>query len=332
MLRLPKFQYVAPCSVEEACSLLQEYEGEIKVIAGGTDLLPSMKQRLFTPKYILDLKRIPGLNQIGERADGEITIGSLTTLTTLENSPVIKSYFLGLAQAVDSVAATQVKNMGTIGGNIALDTRCLYFNQSHLWRKSFEPCLKRGGNVCHVVKGGEKCYAYFAADTVPVLIALGAKVTINNNKGERQCDLPSLYTQDGKAPNTLKPGEVITEIAIPVPKEKSGNTYKKLRLRGAIDFSLIGVAVNLTMEDGVCKTIKVVLGAVGSGPIVVESAEKLLQGTSVTEALIEEAGTLARKAAKPVANTGTSPGYRRDMAALLTKMCLREALTKAKVS
>lgn len=144
MLRLPRFQYLAPQSLFEALSLLKEHEGKVKVLAGGTDLLPSMKQRLFTYEYVLDLKRIGGLNKIEEGFDGEVRIGALTTLTALEQSPVIKKYFPGLSEAADSIAATQIKNMGTMGGNISLDTRCWYFNQSHLWRKSLEKCIKLG--------------------------------------------------------------------------------------------------------------------------------------------------------------------------------------------
>lgn len=332
MLRLPRFQYLAPRSIDEACSFLQQYGGKIKALAGGTDLLPALKQRLVSPEYILDLKMIPGLNQIREIPDREIRIGPLTTLSTLENSPIIKKYFPGLAQAAELVGATQIKNMGTLGGNIALGTRCWYFNQSQNWRKSFDPCLKQGGEVCHVVKRGGKCQAYFAADTVPILIALGAKVNSKNSEEERQCALESLYTGDGKTPNTLKPGDLLTEITIPIPERSSGSTYKKLRIRGAIDFPLVSSAVNLIRDNNSCKNIKIVLGAVGSGPIMVEEAEKLLKGKSITGELLEEVGELARKAAKPVANTATSPGYRRDMAALLTKKALSEAWIRTKKS
>jgi len=330
MLRLPKFQYLAPKSLDETISLLKEHEGNAKVIAGGTDILPSMKQRLFAPEYVLDLKKIPGLNQIEEGSDGAVRIGALTSLSVLEQSPVIKKHFPGLSEAVDSVAAAQIKNMGTIGGNIALETRCWYFNQSHFWRKSIDVCIKRGGEVCHVVKGGDKCYAYFAADTVPALVALGAELTIKNNKGERRCALQEIYTQDGKTPNTLKPGDLITGITIPISQCKSGNAYKKLRLREAIDFALVGAAAKVTMEGDSCQDAKVVLGAVGSGPIEIKEAEELMKGKEISEELIEEVGGLAQKAARPVANTATSPGYRRKMAGIFTKRALREAVSRAK--
>lgn len=332
MLRLPRFQYLAPRSLEEALSLLKKQKEKVKVLAGGTDLLPSMKQRLFAPEYVLDLKRISGLNQIEEGSNGEVRIGALTTLSTLEQSLVIKKHFPGLSEAADSVAATQVKKMGTIGGNIGLETRCWYFNQSHFWRKSIEMCRKIGGEVCHVVKGGKKCHAYFAADSVPVLIALGAQVTIRDSEGERECALQDIYTQDGKAPNSLKPEDLITQIIIPIPAVRSGNSYKKLRLRESIDFPLVGAAVQITMDRDSCENGKIVLGAVGSGPIEVKAAEEILKGRQISEELIEEVGELAQKAAKPVANTATSPVYRRKMAGVLTKMALREALGRAKLN
>lgn len=332
MLRLPQFRYLVPQSLEEALSLLREHDGDIRIMAGGSGLLPSMKQRLFSPKYILDLKRIPGLNQIQDGFDMEIKIGPLTTMTSLENSPVIKKYFPGLSQAADSVAVTQIKNIGTIGGNLALDTRCWYFNQSDFSRESIEKCIKLGGKACHVVKGGKKCHAYFAADTVPVLIALGAQVTIRNSEGERYCDLKEIYTQDGKAPNALKPGDLITEITIPIPPGSSGNAYKKLRLRESMDFPLVGSAVQITMDGDFCRDVKIVLGAVGSGPLEVKEAEKLLKAKTITQELIEEVGKIAQKASRPFANTATSPGYRREMAGVFTKKALKEAVNRAKCS
>jgi 4-hydroxybenzoyl-CoA reductase subunit beta len=332
MLRLPRFQFLAPDSLDGAISLIKEHEGKVKVMAGGTDLLPSLKQSLFTPEYVLDLKKISRLNQIEEGSNGRVRIGALTTLSSIEKSPVIKKHFPGLSEAADSVAATQIKNMGTIGGNISLETRCWYFNQSHFWRKSIEKCRKFGGEVCHVVKGGDRCYAYFAADTVPVLVALGAKVKIRSSEGERECDLKEIYTQDGKSPNNLKVGDLITEITIPISPGKSGNAYKKLRLRGAIDFPLVGAAVNLSLDGGSCQDVKVVLGAVESGPIEVEGVEEVLKGKEIKEGLIEEVGELARKAAKPVVNTATSPGYRRKMAGVFTRRALREALNRARSS
>lgn len=329
MLRLPRFQYLSPSSLEEACSLLKEYEGEIKVLAGGTDLLPSLKQRLYDPGYLLDLRRVAGLGGIENGVKNHITIGALCTLTQLEESPAVKEQFPAVAEAAGLVGATQIKNMGTIGGNIALGTRCWYFNQSHIWRKSFEVCIKRGGEVCHVVKGSKKCFAYFAADTVPALIASNAQVTLRSSEGERTCLLQEIYTQDGKNPHTIKPTEIIAEIVLPVPEKGSGSSYQKLRLRGAIDFPLLGVGAWIAVNEDTCREARIVLGAVGSGPVQVSEAEQLLKGSKLTEKVIEEVGEIARKASHPVANTISTPGYRRNMAAVFTKKALREAIRRA---
>jgi 4-hydroxybenzoyl-CoA reductase subunit beta len=330
MLCLPTFQYLKARSVDEACIWLKEFDGKAKVVAGGTDLLPSMKQRLFAPQYLIDLRGIEGLQGITESREGEVSIGALTVLRAVEESEVVKKYFPGLAQAAGGVAATQIRNMGTIGGNIALETRCWYFNQSSWWRKSFEPCIKRGGTVCHVVKGGKSCYACFAADTVPMLIALGAQVTIQNAEGERQCALRSLYTQDGKSPLTLSSTDLVTRITIPVPKGKTGSAYHKARIREAIDYPLVGAAVQLVFRGSECEDISVVLGAVGSGPIVVEEAVNLVRGKEITEDIIGEVSSMAEKAAKPVTNMMSSPAFRRKMAGILTGQSLREAWTRGR--
>jgi len=176
MLRLPKFQYLKPSTVDEACSLLKKHTGKAKLIAGGTDLLPSMKQRLFTPEQVVDLRQVEGLRGIRNGGGKELSIGSLTTLSAVEESGVIQEKYSALAEAAGLVAAPQIRNMGTLGGNIALDTRCWYFNQSHFWRKPLEVCLQRGGEVCHAVKKSKQCHAYFAADTVPALVALNARI------------------------------------------------------------------------------------------------------------------------------------------------------------
>jgi 4-hydroxybenzoyl-CoA reductase subunit beta len=234
-----------------------------------------------------------------------------------------------VAEAAGLVAAAQIKNMGTIGGNVALGTRCWYFNQSSFWRKSFETCIKRGGKVCHVVKGSKKCFAYFAADTVPALIASNAQITLRNSDGERTCPLKEIYTQNGKEPNSIGPTEIITGIQLPLPENGSGSSYQKLRLRGAIDFPLLGVAVWIAMDGDTCREARIVLGAVSSGPVQLTEAEKLLQGASLTEDVIEEVGEIARKASHPVANTISTPGYRKDMAAVFAAKALREAASRA---
>lgn len=329
MLRLPKFSYLAPRTVEEACSLLKEYEGNITILAGGTDLLPSMKDRLFTPDYVLDLRKISGLTEIKPGANGEIRIGSLSTLTEIAESPLINEHFHALAQAADLVGGPAIRNMGTLGGNIALDTRCCYFNQSHLWRKSIDRCIKLGGEICHAVKSAKKCYACFVADTVTALMALDATIVIKGNEGEQQCHLREIYTGDGKRPNSLKSEEIITDVLLSVRPGPSGSAYKKLRNREAIDFPLAGVAAFVSLDGDICRDVTIVLSGVDSGPVDVTEIKDLLIGKPVTEEAKEEAGNLARNLAHPVANRGSTPGYRKEMVGVFTKLALTEAISRA---
>jgi CO/xanthine dehydrogenase FAD-binding subunit len=180
-----------------------------------------------------------------------------------------------------------------------------------------------------VVKGSKKCFAYFAADTVPALIASSALITLKSSDGERTCPLKDIYTQDGKNPHTIGPTEIVAGIQLPLPGKGSGSSYQKLRLRGAIDFPLLGAAVWVAMEGDTCREARIVLGAVSSGPVQVTEAENLLQGVALTEEVIEAVGEVARKASHPVANTISTPGYRKDMAAGFTAKALREAANRA---
>ncbi len=329
MLRLPVFKYLVPRSRDEAGSLIKRYNGKAKLLAGGTDLLPSMKDRLLTPEYILDIRELTGLSGIKEGPDNRVRIGSLTGMHAIEESPVLKKHFPCLTDAAASVGAPALRNMGTLGGNIALETRCNYYNQSRSWRKSIDKCMKLGGDVCHVVKGAKRCYACFVADTVPALIALDARIIIMGSEGERQSILKDIYTRDGRSPNLLKSTDIISEVILPLPVGKSGSSYKKLSLREAIDFPLAGIAAHVIMDGDILKDVKIVLGAVDSGPIEVNKAEDVLRGKAINNDLINEAGNMAQDAAHPVANRGSSPSYRKKMVGVFTQTALREAVARA---
>ncbi|SPD75397.1 conserved hypothetical protein [uncultured Desulfobacterium sp.] len=332
MLRLPKFEYMAPPTLDEAISLLEFQRGGVKILAGGTDLLPCLKDRLLTPAYVMDLRRVGGLTSIEKAPGNEIRIGALCSMTAIEESSLLKKRFAGLTDAASLVGGPAIRNMGTIGGNIAIDTRCWYFNQSHLWRKSIEQCLKLGGAVCHVVKGAKRCHACFVADTVPALISLNADIIVRDSGGERRHLLKEIYTNDGKNPNKLKPHDIITQICIPMPDGASGSAYKKLMLRGAIDFPLVSSAVYVCMDGDAIADVKIVLGAVDSGPIEITEAENLLRGNTVNDDLIRKAGYMAQQAARPVANRGSSPSYRKKMAGVFTRRALKEAIARAKAN
>lgn len=325
MMRLPKMDHEAPATVKEACTLLDKHGADARLLAGGTDMLVACKLRNLSPKLLVSLEDISPLKGIEFQEDEGLKIGAMTSLHDVRYHPSVLDHYPALAQAAAAVAAVQLQYMGTLGGNLCLDTRCIFYNQSDSWRKSREVCLKMGGEVCHVVTKGKKCYALFPGDTAPALIALGAQVKLVSSSGERVVAVGELYTGDGKAPIALQPGEVLTEIQAPPPQGRQRSVYMKYRIREAIDFPLVAVAARMDANgDGTCTDCKVVLNAVGSGPTEVSGAGDLLKGKAPTDELISQVAEMSVKAAHPVANTaGSSPAYRRKMAGILTRRALR---------
>jgi 4-hydroxybenzoyl-CoA reductase beta subunit len=335
-MHLPKFEHLEPESLEEALDLLSEHREEAEVIAGGTDLLVSMKQRLLTPRYLLNLKGL-GLDFVEEGKEG-LKIGALTRLTTLIKSPIVQEKFPVLAQAASYVSAPPLQNMGTLGGNLCLNTRCFFYNQSQFWRQARPLCFKTGGEMCHVVKGGDHCYSVYQGDLAPVLIALDARVKLAKRGGERVIPLLDLYTGRGEEPIALEAGEILTEVEIPgpAPDLKSGGSslttaswggdYQKLRYRGAMDFPLVGVAAVLNWNGEGCTRAKVVLTAVASAPVMAEEASKLLERQKLDEEAIARAAEAAYEVAHPVANIGSIPLYRRKMVRVMTKRAIANAV------
>lgn len=323
---LPKFEHLQPESLDEALGLLSEHGEQAKIIAGGTELLVSMKQGLLTPNHLVNLKEIPELNFIAYDEERGLRIGALTKLITLTRSQVIQDGFSILAQAANSVAAPPLQEMGTVGGNLCLDTRCFYYNQSQSWRQARPRCYKTGGDLCHVVKGGNRCFATYQGDMAPALIALEATVKIAKRGGERVIPLADLYTGKGKRPLALKANEMLVEVQVPMSAAAWSGEYQKLRYRGAMDFPLTGVAA-VVGRDGykACSKANVVLTAVGTGPTLVEEASVLLEGQRLTDELVAQAADTAYEAAHPVNNIGSEPSYRRKMVRVLTKRALANA-------
>ena len=327
-MHLPKFEYLKPYTVDEACSLLSEHKGEANVIAGSTALLTYIKQRLLTPKYVIGLKGIPGLDYIYYDGEGSLKIGALTTLHTLNTSPLVRERYHILSQAAAEVGVPPLRYMGTLGGNLCLDTRCLYYNQSNSWRRVRPLCFKGGGELCHVVRGGERCYAVYQGDLAPALIGLGAKVRLVRTDGERIIPLNEFFTGKGESPNILEPDEILTEVQIPPPPEQSSGAYQKLRIRGAMDFPLAGVAVVLDMNGkGICREVKIILNAVSSAPFEVREAEEMLRGQRIEDTVIVEVAEETFKRARPVANLSIDPDYRRKMVKVLLKRAVKQALS-----
>jgi 4-hydroxybenzoyl-CoA reductase subunit beta len=327
-MHLPSFEHLEPGSLEEALRYLAEHKERAKIIAGGTELLVSMRHGLLTPTHLVNLKTVPDLDFVSEH-DGGLRIGALTRLATLRETPAVREHFPVLVQAAEMVAAPPLQAMGTVAGNLCLNTRCFYYNQSPFWRQARGACYKTGGDRCHVVKGGKRCLATYQGDVAPALIALGATVRVVSMGSEREIPLAEMYTGQGKRPLVLEPDEIAAEVWVPAPVDGMTGDYQKLRLRGSMDFPLAGVAVVLSRNGAeVCNKARVVLTAVGAGPLVVEEATRLLEGHQVTDDLVAQAAEAAYEAARPVDNVGSDATYRRKMVRVLTRRAILNAWGK----
>ena len=327
-MSLPTFQLLRPRSLDEAVALMAKHAGEVKVVAGGTDLLPSMKQKLFTPPYILDLRGVAELRGIRVSPDGCVEIGALTALSAIEHSPLIRHDFPVLHKAAKTVASPVLRNMGTVGGNICLDTRCLWYNQSLLWRKSCGFCLKKDGDLCHVAPGGNFCWAAFSADTPPALMCLGAEIEIVGPGGTRRVQLAQFYVNDGIVRLHLDPDEIVARVHLPRSSAGWRGSYQKLRVRGSIDYPLAGVAVAIKVEpqSGRVEDARVAITAVNPAPQLVKDADSLLVATPLGEDLAERVGELAARTAKPLTTSALTPEYRREMVRVFARRAVLSAI------
>jgi 4-hydroxybenzoyl-CoA reductase subunit beta len=329
-MHLPPFEYTAPKTVARAVSA-QRTSG--KFLAGGTDLFVTLKERIAAANTVVDLNGISRLKGVKrDKKSKEIRVGAMTTLTQLKDNPLIQEYFPILSESVELVSTFQLRNMGTVGGNLCLDTRCTYYNQPSFLKTRWEPCLKIGGKICHVVKGKKACYAVYSGDLANLLIAMGAGVKVTGPLGMKEIKLQNFFTGSGIQPNILKYNQILTEVCLPPMPEYSGTSYRKLRLRDTIDFPLLGVAVYIQLDDreGKCRDVRLVLGAVGPAPLVVEAAPDLIRGKRLTPKLIDAVSKAARKMAHPVDNTASSPRYRREMIPFFIKNTFEEALERIK--
>jgi 4-hydroxybenzoyl-CoA reductase subunit beta len=324
MLRLPSFTYLSPRTVGEAVHQLGEAGADGMLVAGGTDLYPNMKRRQFEPKVLVGLRGVRELLRIaGDRRRG-MTIGAGMTLSALALHPEIAEGYRALALAAGSVSTPPLRNMGTLGGNLCLDTRCNYYNQTFHWRKSIGFCMKKDGDICLVAPGSSRCWAISSTDTAPVAISLDARVRLVGPQGERVVSAAALYRDDGMQYLTKDPGEILTEVILP-PAEGWRTTYWKLRRRGSFDFPVLGVAAALrSAPDGTVEDARIVLGAVGSHPVVASDAAALLTGQRLTPDLIARAAQVAFQPAKPLDNADLTIGYRKKMARVYVERALRE--------
>ena len=324
-MSLPSFQLLRPKTLDEAVSLMANHDGEVKIVAGGTDLLPSMKQKLFTPSYVLDLRGVGELRGIRNVPGDGVEIGALTTLSAIEHSTIIRKDYAVLYEAVKTVASPVLRNMGTLGGNVCLDTRCLWYNQSLLWRKSCGFCLKKDGNLCHVAPGGNFCWATFSGDTPPALLCLGAEIEIAGPLGLRRTTLSEFYINDGIVRLHLAPNEIVTRVHLPEATAGWRGSYQKLRVRGSIDYPLAGVAVALNMKLGRVEDARVAITALNPAPFLVKDADAHLIGMAPSEEIAERIGELAARTAKPLTTSALTPEYRREIVRVFARRTVMEA-------
>jgi 4-hydroxybenzoyl-CoA reductase subunit beta len=322
MMRLPPFRYEAPPTAREAARLLADHGPEAMAVAGGTDLLPNMKRRQFTPKVLVGLRSLEEAS--GLHANGGLDIGALTTLSEVAASPVVNARWPAVARSAGLVSSPPLRNAGTMGGNLCVDTRCNYYNQSEFWRASIGYCTKKDGDICLVAPGSDKCWALSSSDTAPVMIALGAQVTLVGTGGERRIAVRDLYGPDGIAYLAKRPAEVLTQIHVP-DRDDWTMTYRKVRRRGSIDFPILGVAVAVRLgASRAVEEARIVLGAVHTAPVEATDAEKFLRGRPLDAETIEMAAGIAYKPAKPLDNADLAYAWRKRMARIEVARALRE--------
>jgi 4-hydroxybenzoyl-CoA reductase subunit beta len=322
MMRLPRFRYRAPSTVDDAVSWLAENPSDTMLLAGGTDVLPNMKRRQQTPGTLIALRGIRELAGITNGGDG-LTIGTGVTLTNLLAHTQVRQSYTGLWQAAAQVATPHLRNMGTIGGNVCLDTRCTYYDQTYEWRKSIDFCMKKDGQTCWVATSSPKCLAVSSTDTAPMLQALGASVTLASPDGRRVLPLGELFANDGMYYLTRRPDELLTSIALPAP-DGWRSAYWKLRRRGSFDFPVAAAAVAARFDGPDIVDVRIVLGAVSSRPVESVRAAALLKGQRLSDEIVTEAAAVASEVAKPMDNTDFELVWRKAMVRTLVSCALQE--------
>lgn len=320
-MRLPKFNYRQPKSIQEACSILLDHP-DAKVLAGGTDLLVNMKHGVETPSMIVSLKGLTDLNYV-RRADGAVRIGGLTPLKTVYRDAYVAQNLGALAAAASSVGSYHHQTMGTIGGNLCQQTRCKYYNQSKWWRKSRPTCFKAGGELCHVAKKEHVCYSTYCGDVAPALLALDAEVVLTGKSGTRQVPLESIFSGTGQAPLNLERGDILSEIVIAEQAVEGFSTYKKNANRGSIDFPIVGAAVWASSSTG---ESRIALTAVDRKPVRARQLEGFLKDGKLNEEKLQAVDSLVTKEARLMVSSIDSLSYKRKMLGVLVKAALSEAM------
>ena len=343
MMRLPKFVYRTPHTIAEAVQVFADAGPEAQFVAGGTDLYPNMKRRQQLPKTVISVMRLPELNQVSGEGKSGIRIGASVTLTDIIENATIKHDYPVIASAARTISTPILRNMGTIGGNLLLDTRCNYYDQNYEWRKAINFCLKKDGDICWVAPGSPKCWAVQSSDLVPVMVAIGAKFRLVSSAGERMVEATEFYKDDGIDYVNKGPDELLVDIHLP-PANGWRASYQKLRRRGAFDFPVLGVAAYVrydhhagALPDGratapnglTIAEAKIVLGAIAPSPVQVDESAQALIGNSLGDDQIEAAAEAAYVKARPLDNTDFVYQWRKQMARQYTIRALNDVRSQS---
>jgi 4-hydroxybenzoyl-CoA reductase subunit beta len=328
-MRLPPFEYRAPETLDEAVKIKGEQGASALILAGGTDLIVNLKHRLFAPATLISIRKIKEMNGIRLEPDALI-LGAGTSLAATAANPAIIEHFPILVKAIESIGAIGIQAFrGTMGGNLCLTPRCLLYNQSLFWRTGKGTCHRTGGKECHALEGSESCQSICSGDTVPVLLALSAIVTLASPGGKRMVPLTEFFTGKGESPFNMAPEEILTEIRIPLPWAPLSWSYWRLGIRSAVDFPLVNAAAVAIQEKGKVEHFRLVLSGLGPAPVMLREAESVIKGTEPNPDAVEKAGEIAFRAAEGIVveNASASREYRIKMARVMARRAVKEALS-----
>ena len=325
MLRLPSFTYLRPQTLKQALAMKADAGPDAAYVAGGTDLYPNMKRRQQVPATVISLAGIRQLGRDGGKGKGEggRVIGSMVSLTQLAVHRAIRKHYSAVARAAELISTPILRNMGTLGGNLCLDTRCNYYDQTYEWRKAIDFCMKKDGTICWVAPSSPRCWAVNSSDLAPVMVALDAQYVLVGPSGERVVPAGRFYHNDGINYLTNQPDEILTAVRLPAPDGWDA-TYLKLRRRGSFDFPVLGVAAWVQWDGARVQAARIVLGAVASHPQEVPDAAQAIIGTKLEDNAIEGAALAAFRPSKPMDNTDFGLSWRKEMTRTFVKRALQE--------
>jgi 4-hydroxybenzoyl-CoA reductase subunit beta len=328
MLRLPEFRYLQPATLKQALAWKADAGPDGMYVAGGTDLYPNMKRRHQEPRVVISLAAIRALNKRpaarrnGGAADGFV-LGAGLTLTELVEHRRLRKRYPVIPRAAELISTPLLRNMGTLGGNLCLDTRCNYYNQSYEWRKAIDFCMKKDGAICWVAPSSPRCWAVQSSDLAPVMVAIDAHFLLIGPSGARAVPAAAFYRDDGIAYLTKRPEEIVTEVTLPAADGWNA-TYHKVRRRGAFDFPVLGVAAWIRWDGGAVADARIVLGGIASRPQIIPEAADAIRGTRLEADAVQAAAEAAFKPAKPMDNTDFGLSWRKEMVRTHVRRALEE--------